>query len=114
DLEEDSIEVEQKEIIQSIQDISFQESLSTDKENLTKNFELLPQVKLFSKEESEVWKFVDKQTRKCSQYSKIFKPTTSTTSIRNHLQHLHKFLLDQEKLNLGLKKHSAAIQAEKT
>ncbi|CAG8817850.1 37114_t:CDS:1, partial [Racocetra persica] len=52
DLEEDSIEVEQKEIIQNIQDISFQESLSTDEENLTKNFELL-QVKLFSKEESE-------------------------------------------------------------
>ncbi|CAG8739799.1 13793_t:CDS:1, partial [Dentiscutata heterogama] len=54
DLEENSIEVEQKVIKQSIQDISFQESISTDKENLTKNFELLPQVKLFSKEELEV------------------------------------------------------------
>ncbi|CAG8711405.1 94_t:CDS:2, partial [Dentiscutata heterogama] len=47
DLEKNSIEVEQKEIIQSIQDISFQESISTDEENLTKNFELLLQVKLF-------------------------------------------------------------------
>ncbi|CAG8776079.1 22974_t:CDS:2, partial [Gigaspora rosea] len=61
DLEEDSIEAEQEEIIQSINDLSFEEIIATNEENLAKNLKCTQQVKLSNKE-ADVWKFVDKQT----------------------------------------------------
>ncbi|CAG8795260.1 28329_t:CDS:2, partial [Dentiscutata erythropus] len=86
DLEDDNVDTEQEEIIQKVK---------------------------FSTKEADVWKFVDKETHKCFQCSKIFESTTSTSSIHIHLQYLHK-LLNKEKSNIGIKKHSAAVQAEKT
>ncbi|CAG8780648.1 25388_t:CDS:2 [Gigaspora margarita] len=63
------------------------------------------QVKLISKVESAVWK--------CSKCSAIFRPTTSTSSIRSHLQNQHKLLLNKEILDSIVKKYSSEIQAEK-
>jgi hypothetical protein len=115
DLEDVSIEIEQidEEIMQAIQNISFDEVVAINEENLEKALELSQQAKLISRVESDVWKFVDKETRQCSKCSKIFKPKTATSSIRIHLQHKHELLLKKD-LDSISKKYSPKIQAEKT
>src|SRR6266511_366285 len=45
---------------------------------------------------SDVWNFVDKETRKCPSCSKIFEKKTGTSSIRTHLKS-HGILLIKEK-----------------
>ncbi|CAG8453427.1 3191_t:CDS:1 [Scutellospora calospora] len=116
DLDDDNIEIEQddEEIIQSIQDLSLEEITTINEEDLNKNLELSQQLKLVVKAESDVWKHVNKETRKCSYCSKIFAPTTATSSIRSHLQSQHKTLLNKEQLNFVIKKYSSEIQMEKT
>ncbi|CAG8740980.1 2557_t:CDS:2, partial [Racocetra persica] len=103
-----------EDIIQSIQDLSFEEIAAINEEDLNKNLELSQQLKLVIKAESDVWKHVNKETRKCSYCSKIFAPTTATGSIRSHLQSQHKTLLNKEQLNFVIKKYSSEIQMEKT
>ncbi|CAG8823620.1 18772_t:CDS:1, partial [Dentiscutata erythropus] len=115
DLEEDiSIEIEQvdEEIMQAIQNMSFEETVAINEENL-EDLEFSQQVKLICKAKSDVWEFVDEETRKCSKCPKIFKPKTATTSIHAHLQQKHNLLL-KGSLTVLSKKHSPKIQAEKT
>ncbi|CAG8841756.1 26863_t:CDS:1, partial [Gigaspora margarita] len=116
DPDNDSIEIEldEEEIVKGIQNMSFEEAVVMNKDNLERNLELSQQVKLISKAESAVWKYVNKETRQCSKCSAIFKLTISTSSICSHLQNQHKLLLNKEILDSIVKKYSLKIQAEKT
>jgi hypothetical protein len=115
DLDNNNIEIElEEEIIQNLQDLSFEEAVTINEEDLNKNLELAQKIKFFSKVKSDVWKYVNEETRKCSKCSKIFNSTTATTSIRSHLQQQHNLLLEKEKSNILIKKYSLEIQAEKT
>ncbi|CAG8837018.1 33243_t:CDS:2, partial [Racocetra persica] len=76
DLEEDiSIEIEQvdEEIMQAIQNMSFEETVAINEENL-EDLEFSQQVKLICKAKSDVWKFVDKETRNLTVLSKKHSP----------------------------------------
>ncbi|CAG8523104.1 28671_t:CDS:1, partial [Gigaspora margarita] len=116
DTDDDNIEIEQneEEIIQGLQDLSFEEAVAINEDDLDKNLELTQKIKFYGRVKSDVWKYVDEETRKCSQCPMQFKPATATTSIRTHLQQKHNLLLQKEKLDLIIKKYSAEIQAEKT
>src|SRR6266542_158678 len=46
---------------------------------------------------SDVWNFVDKETRKCPSCSKIFGKKTGTSSIRTHLKVMEYYLLKKNK-----------------
>ncbi|CAG8631490.1 4121_t:CDS:2, partial [Scutellospora calospora] len=92
----------EEEILQSLQNLSFEETATINEEDLNKNLELAQK------------KYVDEETQKCLKCSKIFNLTTATTSIHTHLQQQHNLLLEKEKSNLLIKKYSVEIQAEKT
>ncbi|CAG8823499.1 14352_t:CDS:1, partial [Gigaspora rosea] len=82
-LDDDNIEIEQNEdqIIQGLQDISFEEAVAINEDDLDKNLELTQKIQFYGRIKSDVWKYVDEETRKCSQCPMQFKPTTATTSI---------------------------------
>jgi len=62
---------------------------------------------------SNVWNFVDKETRKCSCCAKIFNKKTGTSSIRTHLKK-HGFLLEkQEQTTLDSFVNKQPSQSEK-
>ncbi|CAG8833747.1 3503_t:CDS:2, partial [Gigaspora margarita] len=60
----DSIEIvlDEKKIVKSIQNISFEEAVVMNKDNLERNLKLSQQVKLISKTELAIWKYVNKET----------------------------------------------------
>ncbi|CAG8746276.1 7924_t:CDS:2 [Gigaspora margarita] len=68
DLDDDNIEIEQnEEIIQGLQDISFEEAVAINEDDLNKNLELTQKIQFYSRMKSNVWKYVDEETCKCSQ-----------------------------------------------
>ncbi|CAG8847691.1 2330_t:CDS:2, partial [Gigaspora margarita] len=83
DIDDDNIEIEQneEEIIQGLQDLSFEEAVAINEDDLDKNLELTQKIKFYGRVKSDVWKYVDEETCKYSQCPIQFKPTTATTSI---------------------------------
>ncbi|CAG8638202.1 3880_t:CDS:2 [Scutellospora calospora] len=77
-------EYNKEEILQSLQNLSFEETAAINEENLNKNLGLAQKVKFYT-----------------------------TTSIHIYLQQQHNLLLEKEKLNFIIKKYSVEIQAEK-
>ncbi|CAG8761570.1 3787_t:CDS:2, partial [Ambispora leptoticha] len=50
--------------------INFEETETTNEEDLNENLELLQNFKLVNRVELDVWKFLDRETQKCSQCPK--------------------------------------------